>query len=106
MYGVFVLLANAVRHHSKIIVMQAFVPDMFLEIIQDYKVKRLFCVPPMILFLAQSPMVSKYDLSSLERIGCGAAPLGAELLEAAQKRLKVPIGGGYGMSEVRWNFYQ
>ena len=44
-------------------------------------------VPPLILFLAKHPLVSKYDLSSIREIGCGAAPLAKELGEALHRRL-------------------
>ena len=39
-------------------------------------------VPPLALFLLKSPLVDKYDLSTLKDIGCGAAPLGKEMSEA------------------------
>lgn len=39
-------------------------------------------VPPIALFLLKSPLVDKYDLSSLQDIGCGAAPLGSEMSKA------------------------
>ena len=44
-------------------------------------------VPPLVLFLAKHPLVDKYDLSRLVRVGCGAAPLSKELEEAMLKRL-------------------
>lgn len=39
-------------------------------------------VPPLALFLLKSPLVDKYDLSSLKDIGCGAAPFGRQMCEA------------------------
>ena len=44
-------------------------------------------VPPLILFLTKSPLVDKYDLSSLKGISCGAAPLSENLELALEKRL-------------------
>lgn len=43
-------------------------------------------VPPLLLFLAKDPIVSEYDLSNLESILVGAAPVGKELSEEFLKR--------------------
>lgn len=52
-------------------------------------------------FLAKSPLVDNFDLSSLQVIFCGAAPLSKESEDAVQKRLGIPIiiRQGYGMTE-------
>ena len=45
----------------------------------------------------QSPEVSKYDLTSLRLVMCGAAPLSAELINQLSARLPwTSIGQGYG----------
>lgn len=44
-------------------------------------------VPPLVLFLSKHPMVDKYDLSSLQVISSGAAPLGGDLEMNAAKRI-------------------
>jgi len=44
-------------------------------------------VPPIVLFLAKHPLVDKYDLSSIEDVTCGAAPMGEGLEEALIKRM-------------------
>lgn len=46
-------------------------------------------VPFMVLFLAKSPLVQDYDLSSLTYISAGGAPVNAELGEEVQQRLKL-----------------
>jgi acyl-CoA synthetase (AMP-forming)/AMP-acid ligase II len=56
-------------------------------------------VPPIVLGLAKHPAVDQYDLSSLKQIGCGAAPLGAEVERACAQRLGCSIMQGYGMTE-------
>jgi 4-coumarate--CoA ligase len=43
--------------------------------------------------------VEQYDLSSLDGIACGAAPLGALLERKAAERLKCRVGQGFGMTE-------
>ena len=43
------------------------------------QISKLYLVPPVLLFLAKSPLVEKYDLSSVTEVMCGAAPLTADL---------------------------
>ena len=44
-------------------------------------------VPPIVLFLAKHPLVDKYNLSSVEEVISGAAPMGEGLEEALVKRM-------------------
>ena len=44
-------------------------------------------VPPIVLFLAKHPLVDKYDLTTVEHVTCGAAPMGEGLEEALIKRM-------------------
>jgi len=37
--------------------------------------------PPLIVALTKSDLVKKYDLSTLQLLGCGGAPLGKEVAE-------------------------
>lgn len=61
----------------------------------------LMAVPPLMLLLAKHPLVSKYNLSSLLVIFCGAAPLSKEIEDEVYKRVGVlAIRQGFGMSEM------
>jgi 4-coumarate--CoA ligase len=53
-----------------------------------------------VLALAKHPIVDNYDLSSLQSVFSGAAPLGAELAEEAATRLGCEVVQGYGMTEL------
>lgn len=65
----------------------------------------LLMVPPLILFLAKSPMVDNYNMSSVKLIRCGAAPLSKGIQDAVQKRLNIPmVRQGYGMTEGTLSF--
>lgn len=58
-------------------------------------------VPPLMVFLAKSPLIDEYDLSSLKIIWCGAAMLSKELEEKVKARINIPIiRQGYGMTEA------
>lgn len=86
---------------AEIIFLPKFEEHLFLNAIQTYKPNVAFLVPPLLLFLAKSPLVDKFDLSSLMVIGCGAAPLSKEIHDAVCERLNiVGIRQGYGMSEM------
>ena len=51
--------------------------------------------------LARHPMVDAYDLSSLELIVSGGAPLGADLQRAVAERFPhAAVGQGWGMTET------
>ena len=50
-----------------------------------FQVTVLPIVPPVVVFLVNSPLVSKYDLSTLRFIRCSAAPLGEDTEMAFRK---------------------
>ncbi len=74
--------------------------EKYCATIQRKKVTWAAVVPPVVLLLGKSPIVDKYDLSSLRIIGSGAAPLTRELVSMVRKRLNVPVRQGYGLSET------
>ncbi|XP_047096784.1 4-coumarate--CoA ligase 1-like [Schistocerca piceifrons] len=84
------------------IIMTQFDIDTFLQLIQDYKVQSLALVPPIVALISYHPSVANYDLSSVRRVGCGAAPLGSDLQEAFKKRLPSveEITQAYGLTEA------
>lgn len=49
--------------------------------------------------LSKSPLVDRYDLSSLKVIWCGAAPLSKDTEDAVRARIGVLIRQGFGMTE-------
>lgn len=74
--------------------------EVFLSAVQEYKITKAPLVPPIILGLAKHPLVDQYDLSSLELVMSGAAPLGAEVAREASNRVGCKIAQGYGMTEA------
>lgn len=73
-----------------------------LEYIQKYRITNLTLVPPIVVQLTKREEVSKYDLTSLEGVGCGAAPLGKETIAEFERRFtaRVEIRQGWGMVSV------
>jgi acyl-CoA synthetase (AMP-forming)/AMP-acid ligase II len=74
--------------------------EQFLQLHQDHGVTRGYVVPPIVLALAKHPLVDQFDLSSLDVVMSGAAPLSAELSEAAAARLDCTLLQGYGLTET------
>ncbi|MDG2039710.1 MAG: AMP-binding protein, partial [Ilumatobacter sp.] len=71
-----------------------------LTAVQELKITRFFAVPPIILGLANAPIVDEFDTSSVRQIFSGAAPLGAELAAKAGGRLGCEVVQGFGMTEL------
>ncbi|KAK6144723.1 hypothetical protein DH2020_021543 [Rehmannia glutinosa] len=70
-----------------------------LESIQKYKVSNIPAVPPVILGFVKYNGKG-YDLSSLRRMGSGAAPLSKETAEGFRKKFPwVELRPGYGLTE-------
>lgn len=99
-YGMQVLMNAALSQGGKVVTMERFDLEQFLQLSQDHKVARSFVAPPIVLALAKHPSVANYDLSSLQSVFSGAAPLGAELAEEAATRLGCEVVQGYGMTEL------
>uniref|UniRef100_A0A914CZ02 AMP-dependent synthetase/ligase domain-containing protein n=1 Tax=Acrobeloides nanus TaxID=290746 RepID=A0A914CZ02_9BILA len=99
-YG-FGVMSQTVLLNAQGVIMTHFDPDVFCRSIQKYKIRMLFLVPPILVFLAKHPIVDKYDLSSIEFINTGAAPAGKDLIEEVKRRLPniKYIVQGYGMTE-------
>jgi acyl-CoA synthetase (AMP-forming)/AMP-acid ligase II len=78
-YGLTVLMALTLWRGATLVTMPRFDLERFLTLLQDYRVTSAALVPPIMLALAKHPLVDRFDLSALQFIGSGAAPLGAEL---------------------------
>ncbi|KAJ9604703.1 hypothetical protein H2200_010817 [Cladophialophora chaetospira] len=91
---------------AEVIVMQKFDLEKYCEITERRKVTVAMVVPPVVLLLGKSPIVDRYDLSSLRLLTSGAAPLTRELVNIVQKRLNATVRQGYGLSETSPVIYQ
>jgi acyl-CoA synthetase (AMP-forming)/AMP-acid ligase II len=99
-YGMQVLMNGLIANGVTTISMPRFDMVEALEAVQGLKITRFFAVPPIILGLANHPVVDQYDVSSVRQIFSGAAPLGAELAAAAGARLGCEVVQGFGMTEL------
>ncbi|HEX8647103.1 MAG TPA: 4-coumarate--CoA ligase family protein [Thermoleophilaceae bacterium] len=99
-YGMVVIMNQGLRAGATIVTMPRFDLGQFLGLIQEHGVTRAYVVPPIALALAKHPLVDEHDLSSIETIMSGAAPLGAELAESVAGRLGCTVIQGYGLTET------
>ncbi len=99
-YGQTVIMNQGLRNGATIVTMPRFDLDQFLDLIEQHGVTRAYVVPPIALALARHPAVDERDLSSLQTIMSGAAPLGAELAEQVATRIGCDVIQGYGLTET------
>ena len=99
-YGLLVLMASALSRGSTLVTMPRFDLEQFLGLLQDQRITRAYLAPPIVLALAKHPLVDNYDLSSLQSIFSGAAPLDASLERACADRLDCEVMQGWGLTET------
>lgn len=103
--GFFAMVINACSRDATFVFLPKFENESFLRCIEEYKIASISVVPPIMVFLAKSPVVDKYDLSSLINIACGAATLSKEVEDQVRARFsktyntEIMIRQAYGMSE-------
>lgn len=99
-YGLVVVLNYALRQGGTVVTMSRFDFGGMLRAIDEHRITHAFVVPPIAIALAREQIVDAFDLSSLEFVLCGAAPLSAELELRCGERLGVVFRQGYGMTEA------
>ncbi|XP_022867626.1 4-coumarate--CoA ligase 2-like [Olea europaea var. sylvestris] len=99
-YSLITVMLCTLRVGSAILIMQKFEINALMENVQKYKVTIAPFVPPILLAIAKSPVADRFDLSSVRRVVCGAAPMDKNLEDAVRRKLpNAKIGQGYGMTE-------
>lgn len=82
------------------VLMQKFDFQDMLDAIQKHKVNNVPAVPAVILALVKHSRKARCDLSSLRRMGTGAAPLSKEVALESRKMFPwVELRQGYGLTE-------
>ena len=85
---------------AAILVPHTYNAGLFLEMIQKYKVSRMFITPSLLIDMLDHPKRNEYGLSSLQNIIYGTETLAAAKLEEAIKKFGFILQQGYGSAEV------
>jgi len=95
-----VIMNSTLAAGATVVTMPRFDLAEFLRLHQEHRITRAYVAPPIAVALAKHPIVDDYDLSDLEQIFSGAAPLSAELALETGARLDCEVVQGYGMTEL------
>ncbi|XAR58262.1 hypothetical protein NMG60_11026694 [Bertholletia excelsa] len=83
-----------------VVVMERFDLRRMMKAIEEFGVTYAAVVPPVVVAMAKGGVADGYDLRSLEGVGCGAAPLGKDVITAFTKKFPtVVLSQGYGLTE-------
>ena len=85
---------------SRSVVLRHYDTLQMLETIQSFRVEQLSVVPTMMTYLLNHPELSRFDLSSLDTVSSGGAPLPEALRAEFEERIGCRVIQGYGMSET------
>ena len=99
-YGLTVLMNFGLAAGATIVTLPRFELGTFLQTLETYRVTYAYLAPPIVLALANQPMVENYDLSRLEWILSGAAPLSPAVANACSERVGCHVKQGYGLTEA------
>lgn len=97
----FFMLVRAFAFGETAVLMERFDFVAMLRAIEKYRVTYMPVSPPLIVAFVKSEITGKYDLSSLQVLGCGGAPLGKEVADRFRDKFPhVEIVQGYGLTET------
>lgn len=101
-YGVVLISHMATYRGDKVVVLPKFDMHQMLESIEKYRINTFSIVPPIIVQLGRSPeLLHQYDLSSINTVLSGGAPLDDETLGRLEKWCPSwTFRQGYGLTEI------
>lgn len=99
-YGLTVMMNLFLSAGGGLVTMPRFDLELLLRAMQDHQTRILCLVPPVALALAKHPMVDEFDLTALNVVISGAAPLGSGTTDAISTRLGCTAMQAYGMTEM------
>jgi acyl-CoA synthetase (AMP-forming)/AMP-acid ligase II len=98
--GFVVNLAAGLAAGATIVTMPRFDLERYLELAERHRATVLVGAPPLIAALAGHPDVARHDLSAVELIVSGGAPLSAGVQRAVVARFpRAAVGQGWGLTE-------
>ena len=98
-YGLIVVMNAVLRNGATLVTMPRFDLEGFLALVEEHRVTKAHLVPPIVLALAKSPLVERFDLSSLTLRQLGRRA--AERRAAARPPRAHRLPGGAGLRHDR-----
>ncbi|KAK0744381.1 hypothetical protein B0T21DRAFT_407489 [Apiosordaria backusii] len=103
-YSIILTTHVPVFRGDTVVTMAKFELMSFIQAINKFRMTLLYVVPPILISLVKQGALAQdattFDLPSVQRLYCGAAPLSEELSSQIRKRYPgVLLGQGYGMTE-------
>jgi 4-coumarate--CoA ligase len=100
-YSLHSILLCGMRAGAALVLMKRFDTARMLDLVQRHGITVAPLVPPIVVEMAKSDTLDRYDLSSVRMVISGAAPMGKELQDVLRARLPNAVfGQGYGMTEA------
>ncbi|KQJ98507.1 probable 4-coumarate--CoA ligase 5 [Brachypodium distachyon] len=100
-YSLHSILLCGMRAGAALVIMKRFETVRMFELVERHGITIAPLVPPIVVEMAKSDAVGKYDLSSVRMVISGAAPMGKELQDIVHAKLpRAVLGQGYGMTEA------
>ncbi|XP_055840538.1 probable 4-coumarate--CoA ligase 3 [Episyrphus balteatus] len=99
--GIICLVHGTMNNCTRVITDQKFSPELFLKIIEQYKITAVFTPPSQMAMAVQCPDISKRDLRSLLTYICGGSAVPFAVVQEFSQHVKdCQMIIGYGMSEL------
>ncbi|KAK4887097.1 hypothetical protein RN001_003368 [Aquatica leii] len=101
-YGIVAILFNQLRLLTKLICIQKFTPESFIDMLIKHKPTCLHLVPQLILFITNNPLIKSEFLQPVSTVIYGSAPLSETNINAFLNKInrKINLVNGYGLTET------
>ncbi len=88
-------------HGDTVVLLPQFTTKTYIEAAAKHRVAFLTSVPTMIAMMLRDPTMAKADLSAVEAVRMGSAPISQSLIDQVRRAFpKVVISNGYGTTEA------
>ncbi|XP_072757261.1 probable 4-coumarate--CoA ligase 1 isoform X2 [Anoplolepis gracilipes] len=103
-YGMNGVILSRLTFGARMVTLPKFIPETFLNVLQNGKATSLYLVPPIILFLSVSPLVKMQHLERIHTIVSGAAPIAETDVDKLFNKFSIDpstikFRQGYGLTE-------
>jgi len=97
--GIMASVVSPLAAGGSTVILAGFDPKAFWQQVERHRPTYFSAVPTIYLVLNSLPPEVKPDLSSLQFVVCGAAPMPADAIVEFERRYGIPVVEGYGLSE-------